>query len=151
MKRLYIFILSLVAVAGLSAQVADDPVLMTVNGKDILRSEFEYAFNKNRGNISDSAMTAEEYLQMYIDFKLKVAEAEELRIDTLESFRTEYAKDRSQLAESYLTDPDYVGQHILHRSTACKYRQVACYQDSMLSRHDRSMAQAEHPMPTPCR
>ena len=108
MKRLYIFILSLVAVAGLSAQVADDPVLMTVNGKDILRSEFEYAFNKNRGNISDSAMTAEEYLQMYIDFKLKVAEAEELRIDTLESFRTEYAKDRSQLAESYLTDPDYV-------------------------------------------
>lgn len=108
MKRLYIFILSLVAVAGLSAQVVDDPVLMTVNGKDILRSEFEYAFNKNRGNIADSAMTAEEYLQMYIDFKLKVAEAEALGLDTLESFRTEYAKDRSQLAESYLTDPDYV-------------------------------------------
>lgn len=108
MKRLYIFILSLVAVAGLSAQVADDPVLMIVNGKDILRSEFEYAFNKNRGNIADSAMTAEEYLQMYIDFKLKVAEAEALGLDTLESFRTEYAKDRSQLAESYLTDPDYV-------------------------------------------
>ena len=108
MKRLYIFILSLVAVAGLSAQVADDPVLMTVNGKNVLRSEFEYAFNKNRGNISDSSMTAEEYLQMYIDFKLKVAEAEALKLDTLESFKAEYAKDRSQLAESYLTDPDYV-------------------------------------------
>jgi peptidyl-prolyl cis-trans isomerase SurA len=108
MKRLYIFILSLVTVAGLSAQVADDPVLMTVNGKEILRSEFEYAFNKNRGNIADSAMTAEEYLQMYIDFKLKVVEAEALGLDTLESFKTEYAKDRSQLAESYLTDPNYV-------------------------------------------
>ena len=108
MKRFYIFLLSLVAVAGLSAQVVDDPVLMTVNGKNVLRSEFEYAFNKNRGNISDSSMTAEEYLQMYIDFKLNVAEAEALKLDTLESFKAEYAKDRSQLAESYLTDPDYV-------------------------------------------
>ena len=108
MKRLYILLLSLVTVAGLSAQVADDPILMTVNGKNVLRSEFEYAFNKNRGNISDSTMTAEEYLQMYVDFKLKVAEAEALRLDTLASFKEEYVKDRSQLAESYLTDPDYV-------------------------------------------
>ena len=108
MKRLYILLLSLVTVTGLSAQVAGDPILINVNGKNILRSEFEYAFNKNRGNVSDSAMTAEEYLQMYIDFKLKVAEAEALGLDTLESFKAEYAKDRSQLAESYLTDPDYV-------------------------------------------
>lgn len=108
MKRLYIFLLSLVTVAGLSAQVADDPILMTINGKDVLRSEFEYAFNKNRGNVSDSSMTAEQYLQMYIDFKLKVAEAETLKLDTLTSFKEEYAKDRSQLAESYLTDPTYI-------------------------------------------
>ena len=108
MKRLYIFLLSLISIAGLSAQVADDPVLMTVNGKKVYRSEFEYAFNKNRGNVSDSLMTAGEYLQMYIDFKLKVAEAETLRLDTLASFKEEYAKDRSQLAESYLTDPEYV-------------------------------------------
>ena len=110
MRRLCTFLLSLVTVAGLSAQVADDPVLMTINGKKILRSEFEYAFNKNRGNISDSTMTAEDYLQMYIDFKLKVAEAEALKLDTLTSFKEEYAKDRSQLAESYLTDPDYVNE-----------------------------------------
>ena len=92
MKRLYIFILSLVTVAGLSAQVADDPVLMTVNGKEILRSEFEYAFNKNRGNIADSAMTAEEYLQMYIDFKLKVVEAEALGLECnlIKKYRPKY-------------------------------------------------------------
>lgn len=95
------------AVASLSAQVVD-PVLMTVNGKDVLRSEFEYAFNKNRDNVSENNMTAEEYLQMYVDFKLKVAEAESMRLDTLSSFKEEYKKDRSQLAESYLTDPDYV-------------------------------------------
>ena len=108
MKRIHIFLLFLVTVAGVSAQVAEDPVLMTINGKEILRSEFEYAFNKNRGNVSDSSMTAKEYLQLYIDFKLKVAEAEALKLDTLSSFKEEYAKDRSQLAEGYLTDPDYV-------------------------------------------
>lgn len=108
MRRVHIFLLSLVAVAGMSAQVVNDPVLMTINGKEILRSEFEYAFNKNRGNVSDSSMTAKEYLQLYIDFKLKVTEAEALKLDTLTSFKEEYAKDRSQLAEGYLTDPDYV-------------------------------------------
>ena len=107
MKRLTVFLLSLIVVANLVAQVAD-PVLMTVNGKDVLRSEFEYAFNKNRDNLSDNAISAEEYLQMYIDFKLKVAEAEKLGLDTLASFKEEYKKDRSQLAESYLTDPNYV-------------------------------------------
>lgn len=107
MKRLYLFLLSFATVVSMSAQV-EDPVLMTVGGKNVLRSEFEYAFNKNRGNISDSTMTAEEYLQMYIDFKLKVVEAEALGLDTLESFKTEYAKDRSLLAESYLVDPHYV-------------------------------------------
>lgn len=99
--------MSLTFVMSLVAQVAD-PVLMTVNGKSVLRSEFEYAFNKNRDNLSDNTVDVDEYLQMYIDFKLKVAEAETLGLDTLASFREEYRKDRSQLAESYLTDPDYV-------------------------------------------
>ena len=106
MRNLYVFLLASIATLSLSAQV-NDPVLMTINGKEVLRSEFEYAFNKNNGNVSDGAMGAEEYLQLYIDFKLKVAEAEALRLDTLASFKEEYAKDRSQLAESYLTDPDY--------------------------------------------
>ena len=47
-----------------------DPVLMTINGKDVLRSEFEYAFNENNGNISEGGQSVDEYLQMYVDFKL---------------------------------------------------------------------------------
>lgn len=107
MKRFYISFLCLFAALSMHAQQAD-PVLMTVNGKDVRRSEFEYAFNKNSESVSDDAMTADEYLQMYIDFKLKVAEAEALKLDTMASFKEEYKKDRSLLAESYLTDPDYV-------------------------------------------
>ena len=70
------------------AQVTD-PVLMRVNGKEVTRSEFEYAFNKNNNNLAGEGQSVEEYLPMYVDFKLKVAEAEALQLDTLSSFREE--------------------------------------------------------------
>ena len=87
---------------------ADDPVLMTVNGKGVTRSEFEYAFNKNNSNLVDGQQTAEEYLPLYRDFKLKVAEAEALGYDTLSSLKEEYERDRAQMAESYLMAPGFI-------------------------------------------
>ena len=61
-----IFLSSLLFSASALAQVTD-PVLMTVNGKEVKRSEFEYAFNKNNSNLVDGGQTVEEYLPMYID------------------------------------------------------------------------------------
>ena len=81
---------------------------MTVNGKEVRRSEFEYAFNKNNSNLVEGGQTVEEYLPMYIDFKLKVAEAEALGLDTVASFKDEYKRDRAQMAEDYLIDPNFV-------------------------------------------
>ena len=103
----FTIMLLLLAATGVSAQV-DDPVLMTINGKEVRRSEFEYAFNKNNSNLVDGAQSVEEYLPMFIDFKLKVAEAEAMCLDTLSSFRNEYKSDRDQMAESYLTDADFI-------------------------------------------
>ncbi|MDO5461191.1 MAG: peptidylprolyl isomerase [Bacteroidales bacterium] len=107
MRRVLYSIFSLFAAVSVVAQNSD-PVLMTINGKEVSRSEFEYAFNKNNGNISEGGQSVDEYLQMYIDFKLKVAEAETLQLDTLTSFREEYMKDRAQMAESYLLDSAYI-------------------------------------------
>lgn len=87
---------------------SSDPVLMRVNGKEVRRSEFEYAFNKNNGNLAEKGQTVEEYLPMYIDFKLKVAEAEALGYDTISSIKEEFLRDRAQLADSYLTDLDFI-------------------------------------------
>ena len=89
------------------AQV-NDPVLMRVNGKEVTRSEFEYAFNKNNTNLAGEGQTVNEYLPMYVDFKLKVAEAEALQLDTLPSFKEEYARDRALMAENYLVDTCFI-------------------------------------------
>lgn len=107
MKLRNIAALMLFASATSMAQ-ADDPVLMRVNGKEVKRSEFEYAFNKNNTNLAGEGQTVEEYLPMYIDFKLKVAEAERLQLDTLSSLKDEFKRDRSLLAEEYLVDTNYI-------------------------------------------
>ena len=108
MKKLKNVFLSLLLLSSSALAQVSDPVLMTVNGKEVRRSEFEYAFNKNNSNLVEDGQTVEEYLPMYIDFKLKVAEAEALGLDTVASFREEYKRDRAQMAEDYLIDPNFV-------------------------------------------
>ena len=69
----------------------NDPIVMTVNGTPVTRSEFEYAYNKN-GQIAGAVeqKTVAEYAEMYANYKLKVAAALEARIDTLKSYQQEY-------------------------------------------------------------
>ena len=107
MKRMFAVALFVLSAISIMAQEAN-PVLMRINGKEVRRSEFEYALNKNNATLGENRKAVKEYLPMYIDFKLKVAEAEALRLDTLSSFVEELANNRAQLAESYLIDHDYI-------------------------------------------
>lgn len=91
------------AVLAFAAVGNDDPVLMTVNGKPVHKSEFEYLYHKNNSQ-QLQPQTIDEYLQMFIDYKLKVADAEAAGLDTTASFRTEYNNYRDELAGPYLTD-----------------------------------------------
>ena len=54
---------------------ARDPVLMNVAGKNVTLSEFQYLYNKNN-NQQLEPLTRERYLDMFVDYKLKVADAE---------------------------------------------------------------------------
>ena len=82
MKRLIIAAIS--AVAPFAAVLAqnNDPVIMTVAGVDVPRSEFEYSYNKNNTDGVIDKKTVEEYVDLFINYKLKVQAALDARIDT---------------------------------------------------------------------
>lgn len=104
MKRNLVLLLT--CLFGLSAFAQEDPVLMRINGKDITRSEFEYIYNKNNSLNELEAKSLNEYVDLFINFKLKVAAAEAAGIDTTRAFREELNGYRRQLAKSYLTDEE---------------------------------------------
>ena len=91
-----------------SAQV-DNPVLLTVNGKDITRGEFEYSFNKN-SNVEGAVekKSVEEYVDMFINYKLKVAAAEAAKLDTLTSFNKEFKQYRDMQLTPYMVDQTFI-------------------------------------------
>ena len=92
-----------VAVAGLAAKKGNDPVLMTVDGKPVLKSEFEYLYNKNNAQ-QVQPQTLDQYLQMFINYKLKVAEAEAEKLDATPEIQSEFRSFKGELAAPYMTD-----------------------------------------------
>lgn len=88
---------------GISVFAQEDPVLMRVNGKDILRSEFEYSYRHRTGN-ADAKLSPKEYAELFAQSKLKVEAAKVAGLDTTTMFRKLQEAWRSQLLKSYLTD-----------------------------------------------
>ncbi|MDE6537989.1 MAG: peptidylprolyl isomerase [Muribaculaceae bacterium] len=89
------------------ALAAKDAVIMTVNGVDVPRSEFEYLYHKNSQQQMDP-QPINEYVDLFKLYKLKVADARAEGLDTLESFRNEMAQYRHDLAAPYLADSTYL-------------------------------------------
>ena len=84
-----------------------DPVVMTINGQNVTRSEFEYSYNKNNGDEVIEKTTVEQYVPLFVNYKLKVAAALDARLDTLTSFKQEFAKYRDQqVRPSIVTSED---------------------------------------------
>ena len=89
------------------AQNVKDPVVMTINGVPVTRSEFEYSYNKNNSDGVIDKKTVKEYVDLFINYKLKVAAAVEAKMDTLASFKSEFATYRDQqIRPTMITDAD---------------------------------------------
>ncbi|MDG2454588.1 MAG: peptidylprolyl isomerase [Bacteroidia bacterium] len=79
--------------------------LFTFGDEIVMNNEFLRVFNKNRNDKSKPTQKEmDEYLDLYIKFKLKVKAAYSLKMDTVPSFKKELAGYRKQLAQPYLTD-----------------------------------------------
>lgn len=94
-------------VCGMACAQSDDPTIMTINGTPVLRSEFEYSYNKNNTEGVIDKKTVDEYVDLFINYKLKVAAAIDARLDTLASFKKEFAQYRDQqIRPTMITDAD---------------------------------------------
>jgi peptidyl-prolyl cis-trans isomerase SurA len=84
---------------------------MTVNGVPVTRSEFEYSYNKNNGEGVIDKKTVEEYAELFVNYKLKVAAALDEHLDTLSSFKDEFAMYRDQqVRPTIVTDAEILDE-----------------------------------------
>ena len=94
-----------IALVFVGAQLNAQEVLFTVGNQSITTEEFKAVYEKNKGvGAALDPKTPEEYLELYINFKLKIAEAYEQQRDTATEFKNEFGGYRAQLAKPYLSD-----------------------------------------------
>lgn len=89
------------------AQKSSD-VLITIEQEQITASEFMAIYNKNNVNIETAdKKNVNEYLELFVNFKLKVHEAEYQGMDTAAKFTKEFNGYVDQLAKPYLVDKQF--------------------------------------------
>lgn len=100
----------LVAAAFALASVAssfaidDDPVVLTINGEEIRKSEFEYIYKKNSSVASSEKKSIDEYVDMFVNYKLKVLDAKMSEFNQKPSYLTEFERYENQLTVPYMSD-----------------------------------------------
>jgi len=93
------------------SQTANDPIVMTVAGADVPRSEFEYSYNKNNTDGVIDKKSVEEYVDLFVNYKMKVQAALDARIDTTQAFKKEFAQYRDQqVLPTFVTDDDMLAE-----------------------------------------
>ena len=107
MKKFFVSALLLTSIIG-SAKPLADSVAMTVGGKPVSMAEFLYMAQKNgaNNNLSEEK-SLREYVELFQNFKLKVADAEAEGLDKLESYKDELERYHSELISGYLSDRKY--------------------------------------------
>lgn len=106
LRKFFLLTFSAFLFFNLSAQKQDDRVLLTIGSEPVTVSEFLYVYNKNNNQNTIDNKTMPEYLEMFINYRLKVMEAEKIGMDTIKEFVNELAGYRAQLAKPYLTDSE---------------------------------------------
>lgn len=85
----------------------NDPTIMKINGQPISRSEFEYSYNKNNSEGVIDKKSVEEYVDLFVNYKLKVAAAFEAGLDTMQTFKKEFLSYRDQqIRPTFITNAD---------------------------------------------
>lgn len=103
------------------AQNEADVVIFTVGDESVTLDEFLFSFQKNNQLSKTTPEELRDYLDLYVNFKLKVKEGKLLQIDTSKTFQRELASYRQQSAQQYLTDREVSNQLIDEAIERMKY------------------------------
>ncbi|MDB4060471.1 peptidylprolyl isomerase [Vicingaceae bacterium] len=103
-KLKYLIVVAfLFSVATVQAQSKDEVIFIDFGDEKITKAEFKRVYQKNNSGEIISKSTVDEYLDLYINFKLKVKEAVDLEMNKDPAFIKELSGYRKQLAQPYLT------------------------------------------------
>ena len=120
MKRIALFIFYISFITSAFAQ--EDPIVMRINSVPVTRSEFEYNYNKNNSEGVIDKKDVKEYVELFVNYKLKVQAALDDHLDTLSSYQKEFRQYRDQQIRPLLV-PE-----------GAKEKEVRAYYDGMIAR-----------------
>lgn len=128
-KISFLRLLAITAVSVLALQVSaqsklDKKVLMTIGDTPVTVKEFTDIYNKN--NLKDEIVekkSVDEYLDLFVNFRMKVMEAYEMRLDTNAKFQKELSGYRKQLAKPYFTN-DEVSEELVEEAYQRKLKDI---------------------------
>lgn len=103
MKRTFLTIIFL----GVITNIFSQNFLLKINNQQVSSNEFEklYLKNPNQSKLTESDF--DDYLELFINYKLKILEAYNLRYDTIKSIKDEHNTYVKQLSEPFFTNKDF--------------------------------------------
>ncbi|SNR15643.1 peptidylprolyl isomerase [Tenacibaculum jejuense] len=105
MKTKFIFTISLFISITLFSQ--KDEVLLTINKTPIYVSEFKRVYEKNLDQIKEEEKDIDKNLNLFINYKLKLIDAYQLKLDTSKTYKSELNSYKNQLMTPYLHDDEF--------------------------------------------
>lgn len=104
MKKIVFVSLIFLSAIGYSQNNTKE-TLFTIDGKPYFTDEFTRVYNKNLDLVKDeSQKELNQYLELFIGYKLKINKAYKLDLDKGEQYRNELKSNRTQLAKNYTSD-----------------------------------------------
>ena len=105
MFRAYIYIVFFSFSFLSFSQFNEKDILFSVNNDPVLAGEFIRVYNKNIDLVEDeSQKDVDNYLQLYINYKLKLSDAYSRELHKNDNYRKELKKYTNQLESAFLTD-----------------------------------------------
>jgi len=95
---------TLLLIFFVSTAFSQNNEILRIDEQVVNKSEFEQIYWKNKKEKIATKEDLDEYIELFINFKLKVISAEELGLDTTKKFIDELSGYRNQLEKPYLTD-----------------------------------------------